>query len=274
MRLAYIVGAYPRASETFIAREIAGLRARGHALDIYSLFAPAEGPAEGVVYGWPNAAARLLRKVTGAGALARRWRKALGDYDAVVAHFGSLPSTVALEAVGDRPLVLSLHARDLYVEAERLEEKIARAAVVVTCTAANAAFLRAAYPAQAAKMRLVYHGLPRAWLDAPVPDRRRAPGDPLRLVAVGRVVAKKGYGVLIDACARLQQAGVQSMIYYPVPLHLQEVHAFMGHTPGDFPHAEAVSTRCLSLPIYPEMTADQRDTVVAAVQAAVSAGVR
>ncbi len=223
MRLAYLVGMYPQASETFIAREIAGLRARGHALDIFSLFAPVEGRAEGVTYGWPNAVARLLRKVTGTSALARRWRRRLGDYDAVVAHFGSEPSTVALEAIGDNPLVISLHARDLYVEAERLEEKIARAAAVVTCTAANADFLRAAHPAHAEKIHLVYHGLPRAWLDVPPSDRQRYPDEPLRIVAVGRLVAKKGYGVLIEACARLKQDGVVSHLHVVGDGPLREV---------------------------------------------------
>jgi glycosyltransferase involved in cell wall biosynthesis len=120
----------------------------------------------------------------------------------VVAHFGSEPSTVALQAVGDLPLILSLHARDLYVEAEGLAEKLARAAATVTCTRANLDYLRAHFPAQASRCRLIYHGLPAAWLDAPLLPRLR-PGGPLRILAVGRLVPKKGFAVLLEACARM-----------------------------------------------------------------------
>jgi UDP-N-acetyl-3-dehydro-alpha-D-glucosamine 3-aminotranferase len=69
--------------------------------------------------------------------------------------------------------------------------------------------------------------------------------------------------------ARLKEAGVGSMVYYPVPLHLQEVHAALGHRPGAFPAAERAAGECLSLPMFPEMTEAQQDTVVAALAAAV-----
>jgi len=83
------------------------------------------------------------------------------------------------------------------------------------------------------------------------------------------------YTVLVDdrdgVQNRLKAADVQTMIYYPVPLHLQEVHENLGHRPGDFPHSEAAADRCLSLPIYPEMSAEQRETVIAAISEAVKA---
>ncbi len=69
--------------------------------------------------------------------------------------------------------------------------------------------------------------------------------------------------------ARLKEAGVATMIYYPVPLHLQEVHANLGHQPGAFPHAEYAAEHCLSLPIFPEMTQEQRAQVIAALAQAV-----
>lgn len=52
---------------------------------------------------------------------------------------------------------------------------------------------------------------------------------------------------------KLQGQQISSMVYYPVPLHLQPALRFMGHKEGDFPRAEAASREVLSLPIYPEL---------------------
>lgn len=70
--------------------------------------------------------------------------------------------------------------------------------------------------------------------------------------------------------AKLKEAGVQTLVYYPVPLHLQEVHDYLGLKPGSFPRSEEAANTVLSLPMFPEMTEEQQDTVVAAVKAAVA----
>lgn len=66
--------------------------------------------------------------------------------------------------------------------------------------------------------------------------------------------------------AYLQDRGVPAMIYYPVPLHLQEAYSMLGYKPGDFPVSEKLCTVVLSLPIHTEMEQDQLDHIIHAVK--------
>jgi len=59
------------------------------------------------------------------------------------------------------------------------------------------------------------------------------------------------------------------MVYYPVPLHLQRVHAGLGLSEGSFPHAERAAREVISLPMFPELRDAEVDRVVAAIQAVV-----
>ena len=63
----------------------------------------------------------------------------------------------------------------------------------------------------------------------------------------------------------LQDRGVSTGIHYPIPVHLQRAFAELGHQRGDFPHAEQAADEVLSLPLYPELTLEQQDTVIAAL---------
>ena len=53
-----------------------------------------------------------------------------------------------------------------------------------------------------------------------------------------------------------------------MPLHLQPAYAALGYPPGSFPHTEAAAARILSLPMYAELTDEQMEYTVAALDAA------
>jgi dTDP-4-amino-4,6-dideoxygalactose transaminase len=65
---------------------------------------------------------------------------------------------------------------------------------------------------------------------------------------------------------KLGEAGVQTGIHYPTPVHVQPAYRSLGYKPGDFPVAEKVASEVLSLPMFPEMTSAQVDEVVAQVK--------
>lgn len=57
--------------------------------------------------------------------------------------------------------------------------------------------------------------------------------------------------------AALQDAGIQSAVHYPVPIHLQKAYAHLDYRSGDLPVTEALCEQCLSLPIYPELSKEK-----------------
>jgi dTDP-4-amino-4,6-dideoxygalactose transaminase len=83
------------------------------------------------------------------------------------------------------------------------------------------------------------------------------------------------YVVRVDNRDRVRQMltgrGIGTEIYYPVPFHLQECFASLGHTRGDFPHAEAAADTTIALPIYGELTESQQRAVVDALAEATRA---
>lgn len=70
-----------------------------------------------------------------------------------------------------------------------------------------------------------------------------------------------------EVLAHLTANGVGAGIHYPTPVHLTEAFATLGKA-GDFPVAEAMADRILSLPLYPQITANQQERVVEVLRAA------
>ena len=66
---------------------------------------------------------------------------------------------------------------------------------------------------------------------------------------------------------RLRERGIGTGIHYPIPVHLQPAHADLGYVAGDFPASEQAAAEVLSLPMFPELTDAEVETVAAAVGA-------
>lgn len=70
--------------------------------------------------------------------------------------------------------------------------------------------------------------------------------------------------------ARLTELGIGTGVHYPIPIHLQPAYADLGYVRGDFPVSEAVADEVLSLPMFPELTDDQIETIAGVIRAGLS----
>jgi dTDP-4-amino-4,6-dideoxygalactose transaminase len=126
---------------------------------------------------------------------------------------------------------------------------------------------------QAAVLRVKLRYLP-LWTAARRQNARRyrelfAQAGLARPVTVPQDVAGHIYNQFVIRCAErdalqafLREQEIDTEIYYPVPLHLQECFAGLGQRAGEFPRAEAAAREVLALPIYPELSEAQQDYVV------------
>ncbi len=133
-----------------------------------------------------------------------------GDVGHLHGHFCHGVATITKWAahMSARSYSFTAHAKDIYQAelnpGDLLERKMHGARFVATCTCANAGVLRTRHP-RPDEVHAIYHGLDTDWFRpaAPAVPRTR----PL-ILAVGRLVEKKGFDQLIEACARLRDAGV------------------------------------------------------------------
>jgi len=236
--VAYVLKVYPRYSETFILNELLAHEQAGVPLEIFSLRAPGDGRfheaigrVRAPVTYVPSSqlgAERLwsglqetARELPGtwavladpAGADARDATQALWLARAihrrgvshVHAHFASAAGRVARLAarIAGVSYSVTAHAKDIFhesVDPAALRTVLDDAAAAVTVSDFNLAHLRALAPS--ARVERVYNGLDLERYAYADPGAR-----PPRVVAVGRLIEKKGFGDLVDACARLAAAG-------------------------------------------------------------------
>ncbi|CAN5322072.1 hypothetical protein BH20ACT5_BH20ACT5_23940 [soil metagenome] len=253
-RIGYVLKMYPRFSETFIVSELTAREATGEDIEIFSLRPPSDGrfhealarvranttylthqgrrasdlwallaEAGAVLPGLPGAMPELLAAEVGDAAqavelaLLVRQRRITHLH----AHFASVATTVArlTALLTGVPYSFTAHAKDIFhadVDQEDLRRKLADAQHVVTVSRFNLEHLREQFGPAADQVTLVYNGLD---LDAFGfdPSVRRP-----TICSVGRLVEKKGFDVLIDACALLAAGGrtVDCEIAGAGPLHL------------------------------------------------------
>ena len=65
---------------------------------------------------------------------------------------------------------------------------------------------------------------------------------------------------------RRNENGQDSRVFYPLPLHLQKCFKYLKYKRGDFPQAESAAKQILTLPIYPELTLEEKDYIVQSVK--------
>lgn len=139
------------------------------------------------------------------GFVADRCRK--NSIEHIHAHFANAPAAVARFAslLSGITYSFTAHAKDLYLTPPRVIQRRARAATfVATCTGYNAEYLRRLLPDTPGKIHLVYHGIDLAQFShAATAPPTQASDEPPLILAVGRLVPKKGHEDLIRACKRL-----------------------------------------------------------------------
>jgi glycosyltransferase involved in cell wall biosynthesis len=200
----YVLKVFPRLSQTFVVNELRAHAAAGLAVTIFSLRRPKPSDAAVVEPPLPYEVVELPGPDEHLAAQLAAAARARGVTH-LHAHFAKLATEVARGAARALalPFTFTAHARDIFaddVDASALAERVADAAAVVTISRFNVEHVERTFGRRAA---LVYNGLPLEELPFTAPrDRARV------VLGVGRLVEKKGFVHLVEACALLVRAGV------------------------------------------------------------------
>jgi glycosyltransferase involved in cell wall biosynthesis len=240
-RVGYVLKRYPRYSETFIVNEILAHERAGLHVEIFSLYPPNDDHFQDAIshvrapvtyltpYGLKAAdlwtaikqASDTMPSIYGALEMARD-EEVRDVYQALLlaravkqrrivhlhAHFGNVAATVARLATQFAGIeyTFTAHAKDIFHESVRPEElahKMRDASTVVTVSDYNLDYLRETFGPAAEHTVRIFNGLDLQNFPFTAPCER-----PPTIVAVGRLVEKKGFADLIDACAILATRGV------------------------------------------------------------------
>ena len=243
--LVVLVNGFPRLSETFVLQELLELERRGLRLHVIALRRPAEvvrqdalSELQATVEYLPESPAQyerlrvrlahtalLLQRRLGylhglADALASpEFSRSLGARSALLAHrivwlgspplyihFAHKPATIGRFAslLAGVPYALSAHAKDIWLTPDdELARKVRDAEVVLTCTEEGRAQLAALADGRT-PVRLAYHGV-----ELKESSFSTELGEPPRVLAVGRLVEKKGHETLLLAAALLRDRGLE-----------------------------------------------------------------
>ena len=240
MRFAYLFERFPSFGQTFCYREVAELDRQGVAPIIFSIRNPKDEPAQDwdarivrCVHYLPEERELLndVRQASKKGRLAAEIVAALDGwgrrtdflrlYQAayvglrlqeagishVHAHFAGMAARTAFWIAKFFPITFSFtaHANDIFAPSKfeiGLDKLVGAARVVVTETDYAEKFLRERFPERADRIHRIYNGLNLAEF-----GRATFSSDPPSIVAIGRLIVKKGFANLIRACALLVERG-------------------------------------------------------------------
>jgi colanic acid/amylovoran biosynthesis glycosyltransferase len=239
--IGYVLKRYPRYSETFVVNEILAHEAAGLDIQIFSLLPPTDNHFQEMI-GHVRAPLRYLSNENIRGrefwqaieeaensipGILTKLELARGEdyrnvYQALLlasavrstgiehlhAHFSTSATTVARLAslFSGVPYTFTAHAKDIYhkdVDHTDLQRKVHDATAVITIVEYNMNYLRSIFMDDKSKIILVRNGLDLASFPYSKPERRNK-----EIVALGRLVEKKGFEVLIDACSLLRSRNI------------------------------------------------------------------